>query len=164
MAQGVVVRFDDVKGYGFIAPDNGGEDVFVHVNDLAEPGTTLTSGTRVVFDVLDGGRGLKAYDVSLAGPAQATGGRGSNGGATLPPGGGPLPSGALDTSAAPAASVERGAGSVPDDTCAVFSRGEFTQLVTELLLTSGPDLTARQVVELRSTLAGFAAEHGWVVD
>jgi cold shock CspA family protein len=164
MAQGVVVRFDDVKGYGFIAPDDGGEDVFVHVNDLSEPGTSLTSGTRVVFDVMDGGRGLKAYDVSLADPAQATGGRGTNGRGGLPHGGGPLPSGALDMSRTTTVTAERGTESRPEDTCEVFSRGEFTQLVTELLLTRGPDLTAKQVVELRTTLAGFAAEHGWVVD
>ncbi|MGA5898983.1 hypothetical protein [Streptomyces venetus] len=61
-------------------------------------------------------------------------------------------------------SVERDAGSLPDDTCAVFPRGAFTQLVTELLLTGGPDLTARQVVDRRTALADFAAEHGWVVD
>ncbi|MER7408513.1 hypothetical protein ABT373_40315 [Streptomyces sp. NPDC000070] len=148
MPQGVVVRFDDVKGYG-----------------LTEPGTSLTSGTRVVFEVMDGGRGLKAYDVSLADPAQATGGRGTNGKGLLPHGGGPLPSGALDMSQATAkVTAERGTESRPEDTCEVFSRGEFTQLVTELLLTRGPDLTAKQIVELRTALAGFAAEHGWVVD
>ncbi|WP_345034392.1 cold shock domain-containing protein [Kutzneria kofuensis] len=36
MATGRVLRFDDVRGFGFIAPDSGSEDVFVHANDLSE--------------------------------------------------------------------------------------------------------------------------------
>src|SRR4051794_14003130 len=70
MEQGIVVRFDDAKGYGFIAPDDGGDDVFVHANELSGRGTSVACGTRVEFGVLDGGRGLKAYDVRvLEGPA-----------------------------------------------------------------------------------------------
>lgn len=161
MAQGVVVRFDDVKGYGFIAPDSGGEDVFVHVNDLAEQRASLASGTRVTFEVVDGERGLKAYDVSLAGPAPAPFSRDTHVRETPPLDGGPLPSGALATSRV---SADTGAEAKSEDTCEVFSRGEFTQLATELLLTNGPDLSATQVVELRTALTSFAAEHGWVVD
>ena len=36
MLTGKVIRFDDVRGYGFIAPDGGGEDVFVHANVLGD--------------------------------------------------------------------------------------------------------------------------------
>jgi len=145
MAQGVVVRFDDVKGYGFIAPDQGGEDVFVHVNDLNVPGAPLTSGTRVEFGITDGGRGLKAYDVSVT---EAPDGQ--------PPDGGPQ-----DVAAGRAAP---GSTSDGEETCEAFIRGEFTRLATELLLTNGPDLTAKQVVALREALADFASAHGWIID
>jgi cold shock protein len=57
MVVGRIVRFDRVKGYGFIAPDEGGEDIFVHTNDLIEPQARLTVGSRVGFDVIDGDRG-----------------------------------------------------------------------------------------------------------
>jgi cold shock CspA family protein len=141
MAAGTVVRFDDAKGYGFIAPDQGGEDVFVHVNDLSVPGAPLTSGTRVEFGITDGGRGLKAYDVSIT--------EAPNGG---PPG---------ESAVAEAAPKSRSDG---EETCDAFTRSEFTQLATELLLTHGPALTAKQVVELREALVDFASAHNWIVD
>src|SRR5438067_13943591 len=62
---GKVVRFDEGRGYGFIAPDDGGEDVFVHANELTDRGVRVSVGTRVRFKVLGGERGLKAYDVEL---------------------------------------------------------------------------------------------------
>ena len=62
---GIVIRFDDVKGYGFIAPAGGGEDVFLHVNELVDFGTRPTAGARVGFRIVDSGRGLKAECCSL---------------------------------------------------------------------------------------------------
>ncbi|MDI5973659.1 cold shock domain-containing protein [Streptomyces sp. SL13] len=62
---GRIVRFDDVRGYGFIAPDDGGEDVFVHANDLRDEKFRYRAGLRVGFEVEDGDRGLKASDVHL---------------------------------------------------------------------------------------------------
>ncbi len=62
---GRIVRFDDVRGYGFIAPDDGGEDVFVHANDLRDEKNRYRAGLRVGFEVEDGDRGLKASDVHL---------------------------------------------------------------------------------------------------
>ena len=63
---GRIVRFDDEKGFGFIAPDgaNSQQDVFLHVNGLVDRSTHLETGTRVSFQVMRGQRGLKAYDVS----------------------------------------------------------------------------------------------------
>jgi cold shock CspA family protein len=67
---GRIVRFDDVRGYGFIAPDDGGEDVFVHANDLREEKYRYRAGLRVGFEVEDGDRGLKASDVHLLEPSK----------------------------------------------------------------------------------------------
>ena len=50
--QGVVKFFDDSRGFGFIAPDDGGRDVFVHSRQLAKCGlVTIRDGDRVSFDV-----------------------------------------------------------------------------------------------------------------
>ncbi|MER5441848.1 cold shock domain-containing protein [Streptomyces sp. NPDC002790] len=73
MASGRVVRFDSSRGYGFIAPDGAGEDIFLHVNDLMIPETCLRSGLAVEFEVEDGGRGLKASGVRLAQAAEGAG-------------------------------------------------------------------------------------------
>jgi cold shock protein len=66
MTSGRVVRFDSARSYGFIAPDDAGEDIFLHVNDLLIPETFLRSGLAVEFEVEDGGRGLKASSIRLA--------------------------------------------------------------------------------------------------
>lgn len=65
MISGKVLRFDDVRGYGFIAPDDGGEDVFMHANDLRDEKFLFTPGTAVEFDVVEGDRGLKASSVKI---------------------------------------------------------------------------------------------------
>ncbi|MER5642205.1 cold shock domain-containing protein [Kitasatospora sp. NPDC002227] len=70
MVAGRVVRFDGARGYGFIAPNHGGEDVFLHVNDLLIPESSLRTGLAVVFEVEEGDRGPKASAVQLA-PASA---------------------------------------------------------------------------------------------
>nr|WSY57466.1 cold shock domain-containing protein [Streptomyces sp. NBC_00886] len=66
MVAGRVVRFDSSRGYGFIAPEHGGEDVFLHVNDLLFPEPSLHSGLMVEFEIENGDRGLKAAGVRLA--------------------------------------------------------------------------------------------------
>jgi cold shock CspA family protein len=69
MVSGRVVRFDEVRGYGFVAPDGGGEDVFIHVNDLAFDKRLLAQGTMVEFTVEEGERGPKASHVRMVGGA-----------------------------------------------------------------------------------------------
>jgi len=52
MAEGTVKFFNDDKGFGFIAPEGGSQDVFVHVSELRRSGIeTLEEGQRVSFDV-----------------------------------------------------------------------------------------------------------------
>ena len=55
MARGRVKWFSDEKGYGFIEPEGGGEDVFVHYTEIAGEGfRTLEEGSVVEFEVVDG--------------------------------------------------------------------------------------------------------------
>ena len=52
MITGSVKWFNPTKGYGFIAPENGSPDVFVHITDLPEGLDLLRTGDRVAFDVV----------------------------------------------------------------------------------------------------------------
>ena len=61
---GVVEFFKDDKGFGFIRPDDGGKDVFVHHSSIiAEGFRTLGEGDRVSFEVVEGPKGLQAKNV-----------------------------------------------------------------------------------------------------
>jgi CspA family cold shock protein len=63
MQKGTVKFFNLAKGFGFITPDNGGKDVFVHTNDVG--GATLQEGTKVEFDVVEGRKGPQASGVKV---------------------------------------------------------------------------------------------------
>ena len=66
MATGRVKWFDGQKGFGFIEQDSGGEDVFVHVNNLFVSGfKTLREGQAVSFEITQGKKGLQAMDVKV---------------------------------------------------------------------------------------------------
>jgi cold shock protein len=65
IAQGTVKWFSDEKGYGFITPDEGGKDVFVHHTGIVGNGfKTLEEGARVTFEATQGRKGLQADNVS----------------------------------------------------------------------------------------------------
>jgi len=51
MTIGTVKWFNTTKGFGFIQPDDGGQDVFVHISAVERAGMTLTEGQKVSFDV-----------------------------------------------------------------------------------------------------------------
>jgi CspA family cold shock protein len=63
MPTGTVKWFDDQKGYGFIIPDDGGRDLFVHVSGLEPPSKRLDEGIKVSYDVSEGRQGPNAVSV-----------------------------------------------------------------------------------------------------
>jgi CspA family cold shock protein len=68
MATGTVKWFDDSKGYGFIAPEGGEKDLFVHHSNIAGEGfKTLAEGARVEYEQRDGAKGPEATNVVLVG-------------------------------------------------------------------------------------------------
>ena len=63
MQEGTVKFFNETKGFGFIKPNNGGEDIFVHVSGLVDQ---IRENDRVTYEVQNGKKGLNAVNVKLA--------------------------------------------------------------------------------------------------
>lgn len=139
MATGKVISFDETRGFGFVAPDVGGEDVFVHVNDLDFDKRLLSLGGMVEFEVEEGQRGLKAAHVRMANPAEPE---------SLP---------VLDVKPAKPADPLS-----DDEVCDVLTMKEYLDEITEMLLTTMPTLTAQHIVHIRQQAAQLACAHGWV--
>ncbi len=73
MLRGTVKWFDGEKGYGFIRPDDGGEDVFVHHTGIAGSGfKSLDEGEKVTYEVAQGSRGPQAQNVSRVADEQGS--------------------------------------------------------------------------------------------
>ncbi|MQA10418.1 MAG: cold shock domain-containing protein [Pseudonocardiaceae bacterium] len=134
---GSVLQFDEYRGYGFIAPRDGGEDVFVHANDLRDGKRMLTPGTAVEFDVVEGERGLKATSVRVIDAG--------TGGATQP---------------TAKRAVRRAEDDSDDD---ILRAEEYLQELTDVLVEGVPTLTAAQIVQVRKQCVQLAREHGWVL-
>ena len=70
MPTGTVKWFNDDKGYGFITPEDGGKDVFVHHSAISGAGfKSLAEGARVEYEVEEGAKGPQARDVSVVSSA-----------------------------------------------------------------------------------------------
>lgn len=138
MQTGKVVRFDEVRGYGFIAPDEGGEDVFVHANVVGDDKWVLTPGVPVEFEATTSDRGPKAVTVRVVRVGRA---------------------------AAATAADQPGQPREDDDgLCDVLSQRAFLHEYTETVLETMPTLTAGQLVDLRRITLALARRHGWVED
>jgi len=146
MVAGRVVRFDGARGYGFIAPDDGSDDVFLHVNDLLIPEQQLRPGLAVEFDVEEGDRGLKASSVKLA-----------------PGGGGRSSAQVRGAGAAVFPGVARPTDG-EDPLCDVLTTDEYLHEVTEVLLATAPSLSGEQILQIRRGLLQFGKNHGWTED
>ncbi|MER5730130.1 cold shock domain-containing protein [Streptomyces sp. NPDC002138] len=140
MVSGRVIRFDGTRGYGFIAPEHGGEDVFLHVNDLLIPESYIRSGTEVEFEIEDGDRGLKASSVELA----------------------KNPDGTPVTPPVTAAATGFAAGPIDDSLCDALSPAQYIREVTEVLLEAAPSLTGTQILQIREKFLQVAKSHGWI--
>jgi len=136
MATGRVLQFDSTRGYGFVAADDGGEDVFLHASVLDGDPDDLTPGTPLEFEIMAGDRGRKAFAVRFTGDKPA-----------------------------PQARVVVPAQSSPvsddDQMCDVLSQREFAEELTEMLLKTIPALTGPQILEIRQGMLEFAKKHGW---
>ncbi|MEW2378335.1 cold shock domain-containing protein [Micromonospora sp. NPDC047812] len=152
MLTGKVVRFDEVRGYGFIAPDDGSDDVFVHANMLDGDKWALTPGVPVEYEAVGTDRGPKAVLVRVVGAAaERTGAAGAAG-----------PSRAAG-SLAGGRSRDSGQGAEDDEgLCDVLSERAFCTETTEALVTSVSDLTGAQIVAVRARMLDLARRHGWV--
>jgi len=151
MATGIVIRFDELRGYGFITPDTGTEDVFMHANDLLDDKYLFHPGTRVEFEVEDGERGLKASDVRIVEEA------GARDGAPARPGGSP----ARERGSASRESRSEG-GEVDEGVCDLLSAAEFQHELTEAALKVSPSLTGAQILDLRARVIELARSHRWL--
>jgi CspA family cold shock protein len=136
MATGKVLQFDAGRGYGFVAADDGGEDIFLHASVFNGDPCELVPGVPLEFQVMAGDRGRKAFAVRFA-----------------------------DVGPALEQEVRSTQGFTPaeeEQMCDVLSQTEFGAELTELLLKTIPALNGAQILEVRQAVTEFARSRGWV--
>jgi CspA family cold shock protein len=153
MARGKVVRFDQVKGYGFVAPLEGGEDVFLHANDLMDDKSLIRTGATVEYVLEYGDRGPKASSVHLVSRARDPGDDG--------------PVREVQrrlASSSSSSSDDPDSETSEEDFVDVLSERNYLREVTEALLVVEPGLTGAQIRATRLRLLDVAKRYGWVDD
>lgn len=173
---GKVVHYDPNRGFGFLSPEGGGDDVFLHINDIhgIDEGS-LRPGAKVEFDVEDTDRGSKATNLKVTEEA--------------PPGESPSAERAQRREERGGFDRRDDRRGGRDDRRGGFDRGDrrddrrggrddrgdrdrgprrsphagtplFNE-ITELLIDASPDITARQITSIRNKFMDLAAERGW---
>jgi CspA family cold shock protein len=137
LATGRVLQFDQSRGYGFVAADDGGEDVFLHASVFEGDPGGLAPGMKVEFQVMAGDRGRKAFAVRLADDEASLVSR-------------------------PSPSPQALSAGDDEQMCDVLSQAEFSHEITEILLSTVPSLTANQILGVRQSVLEFARKRGWV--
>lgn len=133
MQVGRVLRFDEVRGYGFIVPSEGDEDVFMHANDLLDEKYQYKAGSEVEYFLEMGDKGPKASQIRLVNAPEPR--RGSAGTGPVDP-----------------------HGEYSD----VLSPVELRNELTEALLQADPSLTGDQIKRVRASVIELARSHGWI--
>jgi CspA family cold shock protein len=141
MATGKVLQFDPGRGYGFVAADDGGEDVFLHASVFDGDPSELAPGVPLEFQVMAGDRGRKAFAAHFVEKTKPA----------------PLPPPVLS---AQAFSVTEEQGEEP--MCDVLSQAEFSAELTEMLIRTLPALSGAQILEVRQGMFEFAKTRGWI--
>jgi cold shock protein len=143
-----VLQFDHARGFGFVAVDDGGEDVFLHASVFDGDPDKLTAGMKVEFKIMAGDRGRKAFAAHLVddGPAAVQRDLVEPNPSVMP---------ALKAPAKEGAPGE-------EQTCDLLSQAELESELTELLMGSVPTLTGQQILEIRQGVLDWARKHGWV--
>jgi CspA family cold shock protein len=158
----MVLQFDQARGYGFVAAEDGGADVFLHASVFDGDADLLAPGAKVEFKIMAGDRGRKAFDARLIDDEDD-------------PGREQVPLGPLVPAARPNPSVmaapvipimpqESGQEDAPEEEpmCDVLSQAELGQELTELLMDNVPTLTGQQILQIRRGVLECARKHGWV--
>lgn len=177
MVTGRVLQFDPTRGYGFVAADDGGDDVFLHASVFDGDPDVLVPGKKVGFQVMAGDRGRKAFAVHLMAEEPDSADRPSWSATALTLHR-PVPAQLSQANATVIASAPAGVKPIPgpaphaltpharilsnEQACDVLSPPEFRQEFTELLLNSVPELTAQQILAARQGALEYAKKHGWI--
>jgi cold shock CspA family protein len=178
---GRILQFDHGRGYGFVAADDGGEDIFLHASVFDGDTDELHPGMRVGFKTMAGDRGRKAFAARLIDDEPEYKDPG------LPPRRIPPPPPVVLSQPVPAPPAPVPAPPVPvlpaaqtlspapvpqgpdeeheadeEPMCDVLSPDEFGQELTELLLDNASSLTGQQIRQVRQGVLALAGKHGWL--
>ena len=153
---GKVVHFDTNRGFGFLAPAEGGDDVFLHINDVGIDESLLRPGAEVEFEVESTDRGSKALNVQVTKEA--------------PEGESPAAERAHRRDDNRGRFGDRDRGDRRDDRRGgrddraprrPRSGGRLSGEITDLLLEASPDLTSRQILAIRAGVLDLISQRGW---